>query len=395
MPAGVPEDRPAAPRVALAFNAAGVSHWQEVQRGITAQAALLGWRLVFDPDASGSGLLARYLRWPCDGLIAAISTPVEMRLAREAHVPVVNISDVVDRHDVPLVTFDNEAIGQLAAEHLLGQGYARFAFYGLDSLGYSRKRQRGFVETLRLQGFDCDSLESPHWVGRTAGDDEGISLASNHDIILERWLSRFGDSTGLFAVSDARAAMVISACSRLGIDVPGRLGVLGVGNFRDLCDLAEPPLSSVRHNGHEVGAEACRLLAAMMAGEEPAADGRTRMVAPIDVAARASTGSGRAESAVVPRALTFIRDHIAERFDIDDLVRHLHISRRKLERAFRQSFGEPPHARLLRMRAEAAAAALEARPDLPLSEAARAAGFRDARHLRRTLKQLGMKPFED
>ena len=189
--------------------------------------------------------------------------------------------------------------------------------------------------------------------------------------------------------------MVISACSRLGIDVPGRLGVLGVGNFRDLCDLAEPPLSSVRHNGHEVGAEACRLLAAMMAGEEPAADGRTRMVAPIDVAARASTGSGRAESAVVPRALTFIRDHIAERFDIDDLVRHLHISRRKLERAFRQSFGEPPHARLLRMRAEAAAAALEARPDLPLSEAARAAGFRDARHLRRTLKQLGMKPFED
>jgi len=80
---------------------------------------------------------------------------------------------------------------------------------------------------------------------RTTADDEGISLASNHDIILERWLSRLDDSTGLFAVSDARAAMVISACSRLGIDVPGRLGVLGVGNFRDLCDSISTTSSAI------------------------------------------------------------------------------------------------------------------------------------------------------
>ncbi|NDC63523.1 MAG: helix-turn-helix domain-containing protein [Planctomycetia bacterium] len=391
--AAAAEGSGAAPRIALAFPAGGVSHWQEVQRGVVDEAIRRGWRLAYDPDAAGTGLLARYLRWPCEGLIAALSTAAEMRMARDAGMPVVNISDVVSRHEVPLVTFDNEAIGRLAAGHLLRQGYVRFAFYGLDGVGYSQKRQRGFCEELQRHGHACEVLESPHWFGRAAVDDEGVSLASNHDLVLDRWLIRLADGTGLFAVSDTRALLVMAACRRLSIDVPRRLGVLGVGNFRDLCESSQPPLSSIRHDGHGVGVEACRMLAALMAGGPPAGDEPSRLVAPLDVAVRASTGKKRAESPIVPLAMTYIRDHIEDRFDIDDLVRTLKISRRKLERAFRQAFDESPHARLIRMRVEASAAAMASRPGLTLAEAVRAGGFRDARHLRRAWKHFGLPPF--
>jgi len=68
----------------------------------------------------------------------------------------------------------------------------------------------------------------------------------------------------------------------------------------------------------------------------------------------------------------------------------LRVSRRKLERAFQSVFGESPHARILRVRAEAAVAARTAAPNRSLAAIARATGFTDVRHLRRTLAQFSL-----
>jgi transcriptional regulator GlxA family with amidase domain len=113
-------------------------------------------------------------------------------------------------------------------------------------------------------------------------------------------------------------------------------------------------------------------------------------VAARESTAREAAAGGGADEAVAIRAVTLVQDDLAGRHDVESLARRLRVSRRKLERAFQSVFGESPHARVLRVRAEAALAARTADPNRSLAAIASATGFTDARHLRRTLAQFGL-----
>lgn len=362
-------------RIGIAFPDS-MSHWHDVYRGTVAGAGECGWQVVADVDEPRP--LSWWLRQPLDALIAAVTSRADERAARAARIPVVNVSLVLPSGGLPLVTFDNEAIGRLAADHLLEQAYERFAFFGLQSAEYSRHRLAGFAARLRERGLACDAFEVK--VGATVEDEAAI----------DRWLASLATGTGVFATHDLRAMMLLNACRRIGIDVPGRIGVLGVGEFPEWCAATSPSLSSIRRNGHEVGRAACAALERLFGSGRRAAPPPVT-VPPAGVTARESTAHVRGE--LPARAVRFIRDHIGERFDVAHLARKLRVSRRTLEREFQAAFGESPHVRLLRLRAEAARSAHDATPGTTLTAAARAAGFSSVRHLRRTLVALALPPF--
>lgn len=360
------------PRIGLTLPG-DLSHWHDVRRGITAWAFESGWRVVSDLDDQRA--LAWWLRQPVDGLIAAVTTPAAERAARAARVPLVSVSEMANSGGPPVVTFDNEAIGQLAADHLLEQGYRTFGFFGLRAAAYSRRRLAGFAARLQDHGLACDAFEAK------AGCGVAVEEA------VERWLGALPPGTGVFAVNDARATLLLDACRRLAIDVPGRLGLLGVGDLPSLCTASSPPLSSICRNGHDVGRAACMELARLLAAGRPDAPPRV-VVPPAGVSTRDSTAFGGGD--LPTQAVLYIRDHIGEAFDVEHLARKLHVSRRKLERGFQQAFGESPRTRLLRLRAEAALAARAADPCMTLTAMARAAGFSSVRHMHRTLAALGL-----
>jgi LacI family transcriptional regulator len=369
------------PVVAVALGGPGSLHWHDVERGFAVAASERGWRVSCDVDGMSESRLARLRGLDCDGLVADITTVAEMREAKKLCVPVVNVSEAAAADCLPRVTFDNPAIGRLAADHLATQGYREFACYGLAGANYAAKRRLAFVTAVEALGFRCTVVE-------TDADAFGVR-ATERDRALDRWLLGLPCHTGIFAVSDARAVVLLDACRRLGIDVPGRLGILGVGDCRDLCESSVPSLSSVRRNGVEVGAAAARLLEALLAGVQP--PGEPVVIAPAGVCARESTAFGSDDAALAARAVTFMKDRIGERFGVELVARKLRVSRRTLERAFNDVFGESPHVRLLRIRAEAALAARAVRPDRSLTSLARDAGFSDVRHLRRTLKHVGIQ----
>jgi LacI family transcriptional regulator len=368
------------PRVALAFDAYGSVHWLDVARGATAAAERFGWHIAACPDGPPP-TLGRLLAAGCDGVIAAVTTVAEARAARAAGVPIVNVSAAVDAGGLPQATFDNAAIGSVATDHLLAQGYTHFAFYGLQAVGFSARRREGFAAALRGHGLGCEVLEvgtGPATVADSAA--------------LDRWLLDLAPGTGILAVGDPRARVLLDACRRLAIDVPDRIGILGVGDFRDLGDSGCPALSSVRRNGYAVGLAAVEMLAGLLDGESALAP---ILVPPGDVAARESTAreaatGGGADEAVAIRAVTLVQDDLHGRHNIESLARRLRVSRRKLERAFQSVLGESPHVRVLRIRAEAAVAARAAAPNRSLVSIARATGFTNARHLRRALAQFGL-----
>jgi LacI family transcriptional regulator len=370
------------PVIGLSLDSYASLHWADVAGGATAAAAARCWRVIADPDdppaPQAGGVAAAF-----DGLIAAITTPAELRAARACHVSLVNVAEVFAETGLPTATFDNQAIGRLAAEHLVDAGYTGFAFCGLEGVAFSERRREGFTAALIGHGLDCTAFLAP-------SDRRGGGDAVSRATALDHWLLSLPEGTGILAVTDARGRILLDACRRLGINVPGRLGVLGVGDFPTVGGSAQPSLSSVQRGGAAVGAAAVALLARLLDGKRLPAAERRVVVAPTGVSFRESTARLGLDEALALRAVTLVKDRIAEPCDVAALARRLQVSRRKLERAFQATYGESPRARVLRLHAEAALAARRERPDRPLAAIARSAGFSDARQLRRALDSLGL-----
>jgi LacI family transcriptional regulator len=100
-----------------------------------------------------------------------------------------------------------------------------------------------------------------------------------------RWLALPNSPTVAICVSDATALAVMHACACHGIDVPGRLSVVGFGDS-PLARWVSPTLTSVRIPARNAGAAAAEYLLARFAGRVP-----DLAEWPVKLAIRGSTGT--------------------------------------------------------------------------------------------------------
>lgn len=369
------------PVVFLSAGGIGGFHADDVRRGAGAFADERGWRLIVDPDA-GPARMREILQCPIDGVIATLATRADCRLAAASRRPIVNLCSVMPCCPMPLVTFDNDAIGRLAAAHLIAAGFRHFAFYGISGVGFSQECECGFAEELASRGHECLRVEAPSPLA--------TKFRALQDEQLQEWLASLPKQVGMLVATDARASLVIDACRRIGRHVPRDVGVLGVGNHRDICERSDPPLSSVNRDGFRVGWEAAAMLSRWMEGRKPAAGERRVLVPPSGISARRSTQGPLEEESLVAEVAAFLERHLGERFGVDRILREFQVSRRKLERDFRDSLGLTPALYMMRLRANAAIERARSHPEETLSMVARRSGFRDLQHMRRTLKLLGL-----
>ncbi len=101
------------------------------------------------------------------------------------------------------------------------------------------------------------------------------------------WIVSLPKPVGVLACNDFRAQQVLNACRDIGLLVPDEVAVVGVDNDDIVCDLAEPPLTSVAPDTRRIGYEAAALLERMMRGEPPPA--KTILVPPLSLVARRSS----------------------------------------------------------------------------------------------------------
>jgi AraC family transcriptional regulator len=99
-----------------------------------------------------------------------------------------------------------------------------------------------------------------------------------------------------------------------------------------------------------------------------------------------SFGAGKLIAWQVRRIAKFIEEHLNEPIRLDALGKVVGLSRSHFARRFKLSFGEPPHAYLIRRRVEHACHLLLV-SDLALAEIARASGFADQAHFTRSFRQ--------
>jgi LacI family transcriptional regulator len=337
-----------------------------------------GWSLWLAESERGRAPPA-LRHWDGDGLIARVENPQVARVVAAARKPVVDVSSARLLPDAPWVETDDAAIAVAAFDHLRGQGLSHFGYAGDDQFNWSRWRRDHFVRAAAADGFDCavcPTVDRERWGQQRAETAE--------------WLAGLPRPFGVLACYDLRAREVLDACQATGLRVPDDVAVLGVDNDELLCDLADPPLTSVAPNAARTGAEAAALLDRLMAGEPvpPTA----HLIPPTGVVARQSTDILAVDDPDVAAAVRFIRANACRGIGVADVLRAVPVSRRVLEARFVKILGHTPHEEIVRVQIGRTKEIL-AQTELPLAAVADRVGFAHPEYLSVAFKKAtGLTP---
>ena len=150
--------------------------------------------------------------------------------------------------------------GRMAAEFFLRKGYQNFAFYGYRDTVWSQERCEGFYKCIAEHGFgNCFQSYQEQSL-----DDLWFYEAPP----LLKWLQSLPLPTALFACDDNQGNRITELCKVNNIRVPDKIAILGVDNDEIICNLSDPPLSSISHNIVRGGFEAAELIVRLLNEEK-------------------------------------------------------------------------------------------------------------------------------
>mgnify|MGYP000861570406 CR=1 FL=1 len=352
-------------------------------RGIAQYVRQYGpWSIYYEPRGLEETPPAWLRSWHGHGIIARLSNQRIVAAVTKTGLPVVDTLGILPQPGIPVVHPDDRSIGQLAADHLLARGFRHFAYCGVRA-AWARRPAEAFVQAVAQAGHTCRVYDLPlRTHSRRSWEADQERLAA--------WITRLPKPVAIMACSDPRAQRVLEACRRAGTAVPEEVAVIGVGNDETMCELCDPPLTSVIAGHRQVGYEAARMLDRLMHGARPR---RTPLsVEPLGIVTRRSTDVLAIDDADTAAAIQFIRQRACQGIGVEDVARHCSLSRTELKRRFRRLLGRSIHDQILRERIQQAERLL-AETELSLVQIARQAGFGRQAHMGAVFKaRLGLTP---
>nr|WP_316639218.1 LacI family DNA-binding transcriptional regulator [uncultured Roseateles sp.] len=212
----------------------------------------------YDP-AEEEALLRSYLLHRPAGLIVTgfDRTDAVKQLIAGSGVPCVHVMETVAAPGIYSVGFSQSDAGQAMTQALLDSGRRRIAFAAAQLDPRTLQRLQGYRQAMLAAGLTDPKLE---WL-----DPQRSSLALG-GALFEQIRREAPDVDAIFFNNDDLAQGALLAALRLGVKVPDQVAVAG---FNDLTgsDQMLPPLSTVRTPRSAIGAEAARMLMALMRGE--------------------------------------------------------------------------------------------------------------------------------
>jgi LacI family transcriptional regulator len=356
--------------------------WQNFDRGILQGIAAYQrerrtWSVFVEEVAHQR--IPDFREWSGDGLIVNFDDRTVAQALRGIAQPMVGVGGGRGWHDphagIPYVATDDAAIGRLAAEHLLERGLKQFAFCGYPPTQtniWADNRGRAFAARLREAGHACAMFRGRH----TSAAHWAKELREIAD-----WLRTLPTPVGIMGCYDYRARHVLEACKLAGLRVPDDAAVMGVDNDV-VCELADPPLTSIEQGRFQIGYTAAAMLDRMMDGRKPQAP--RVVIPPVGLVPRQSTDLLYVPDRTVAEAMRIVREEACRGLQAAAVAERLRVSRSTLDKRFKQHLGRPVDQEIRRIRLERARELL-ARTDLPPATVAREAGYGTVQYLNTVL----------
>jgi LacI family transcriptional regulator len=336
------------------------------------------WSIYLSEHGRGDILPPWLHKWKGDGIIARVENRKIADAIVQLKIPTVDVSVGLQRSPFPRVATDSHAVARMAAEHLIERGFRNFGYCGDANYHWSNLRSCFFSDHLSRAGYRCSIFE---------GVAPGHSSKSwEHEISeLAVWLKKLPKPVGILACYDIRGQHVLEACRRADLLVPDEVAVIGVHNDELLCDLCDPPLTSVIPNARRAGYEAAALLDRILHGQQVGA--QVILLEPIGIATRQSTDAVALTDAAISKAVRVIRDRACQGLTVEELMKSVSLSRTVFERRFRKLLNRTPHEQISRVRIERAKALLST-TDLPTAQIAEKVGFDHVEYFHVVFKKL-------
>jgi LacI family transcriptional regulator len=361
------------PKVVLLIESSR-SSGRSLLRGIANYARHHGpWAFYWEPGGLEKA-------WPqlksleADGIILRDVEKIEDALAYGLPAVVVGHS----KREIPglaNVITDSKAIGAMAAEHLLSCGFRQFAYCGFDEMPWSVARGESFSGCLARLGYQTHFCPTA-----SAGSLHGWTGERR----LAKWLRSLPKPLGLMACNDDCGEQVIEACKLASLHVPDEVGILGADNDELVCELSDPPMSSVGINFERAGYESAQVLDHLMRGHRVK---EKKIIVPATfVVPRRSTDLVAVDDRQVANGLRFIRDHAREVMSVPDVARAAGLSRRVLEKRFQQLLRRSVLKEIRRVRVGQICRML-VKTNEPISQIGSALGYAGTEHLARYFRQ--------
>lgn len=258
-----------------AFGAFGF--FNDLLHSATTTALDLGYALVTFPDHEDSvGRLARLEPEGCIVVDPTRSQPM-VDYARKTSTPLVTVGRVPDGGDEPSVDNDHQSAARLAIEHLRKQGSERIAIISPGpEYSYTSDGLDGYEQA-------CAELGMEPMIEYADGDlAEGDGYAAAH-----RLLECDDPPDGIYAMLDRLGRGAIMAAESLSVRVPEQLKVVA-STDSDVCDRAEPTLTTIDLKPEELGSSAVKMLIARINNRR--AD-LASIDIPVELIERQSTGA--------------------------------------------------------------------------------------------------------
>jgi LacI family transcriptional regulator len=277
---------------------------------------------------------------------------------------------------------DDEKIGNLGAKYLIDKGFKNFAFYGNDQIFWSKNRKIAFkaaVESLKLNCIEIEALLDHEW-------------QNNPEYLVER-LIELPKPIAIMACSDEFGIHIIESSKVAGFRVPQDISVLGVDNDEFICDLYDPPMSSIDQNPEAIGFEVAKNIKMII--DKEGFEIKDILGSNFRIISRLSTEMIAVEDAEVKKALQYILEHApTKQISVDNVVAATFLSRRILEIRFRKMLHRSILDEINRIRINAVCNHLIS-TKLPINEIAYSLGFSSPDSFSSYFKRTkGVTPFE-
>lgn len=282
------------------------------------------------------------------------------------------------------LTGDYIGTGKMAAQFFIEKKFRNFAFYGNKDVVWSKERAQGFMQEIQEVGGNYFYFESDNRLNEN-------EWGNNH-IKLDEWLTSLPKPVALFACDDRFALEVSEICKINGINIPDEVSLLGVDNDELICNLSDPPISSivleVEKGGYDVGHLIHRQI------REKQNIPFNIVINPVKIEERKSTDKYNIDNKYILTILRYIEENLNSDLSIEKLTGLVPLSRRNLEVKFKKELGISIYQFILKYRIEQFAKLL-VNTDRLLFDIALECGFNDNKNISRVFKKIkGLSPAE-